>query len=46
MPDIGVLDLQGGVVEHLEHLAALGVPARRVKERADFDGLSGLIVPA
>jgi len=45
MPDIGVLDLQGGVVEHLEHLAALGVPARRVKETADFDGLSGLIVP-
>jgi 5'-phosphate synthase pdxT subunit len=45
MPHIGVLDLQGGVVEHLEHLAALGVPARRVKKTADFDGLSGLIVP-
>ncbi len=45
MPGIGVLDLQGGVVEHLEHLAALGVPARRVKQAADFDGLAGLIVP-
>lgn len=45
MPGIGVLDLQGGVVEHLEHLAALGVPARRVKEAADFEGLAGLIVP-
>jgi len=45
MPDIGVLDLQGGVVEHLEHLAALGVPAKRVKRAADFAGLSGLIVP-
>lgn len=45
MPGIGVLDLQGGVVEHLEHLAALGVPARRIKEAADFEGLAGVIVP-
>ena len=45
MPGIGVLDLQGGVVEHLEHLAALGVPARRVKGEADFEDLSGLIIP-
>jgi len=42
---IGVLDLQGGVVEHLEHLAALGVPNRRVKKAADFDGIAGLIIP-
>jgi len=45
MAGIGVLDLQGGVVEHLHHLAALGVPSRRVKRVADFDGLTGLIVP-
>lgn len=42
---IGVLDLQGGVVEHLEHLAALDLSARRVKTGSDFDGLTGLIVP-
>jgi 5'-phosphate synthase pdxT subunit len=45
VPGIGVLDLQGGVVEHLEHLAALGVPACRVKGKADFEGLAGLIIP-
>jgi 5'-phosphate synthase pdxT subunit len=45
VPTVGVLDLQGGVVEHLEHLAALDVPARRVKAAADLDGLSGLIIP-
>jgi len=42
---IGVLDLQGGVVEHLAHLAALGLPARRVRKTADFEGLTGLILP-
>ncbi len=45
MPIIGVLDLQGGVVEHQEHLAALAVPARRVKVAADLDGITGLIIP-
>ncbi|MCG6862386.1 MAG: pyridoxal 5'-phosphate synthase glutaminase subunit PdxT [Chromatiaceae bacterium] len=45
MPDIGILDLQGGVVEHLEHLAALGVSGRRVKKTADLEGLGGLIIP-
>ncbi|WP_089723907.1 pyridoxal 5'-phosphate synthase glutaminase subunit PdxT [Candidatus Thiosymbion oneisti] len=42
---IGVLALQGGVVEHLAHLAALGLPARRVRQAADFEGLTGLILP-
>jgi len=42
---IGVLDLQGGVVEHLAHLAALGLPARRVRREMDFAGLTGLILP-
>jgi len=42
---IGVLDLQGGVVEHLAHLAALDLPARRVRQTTDFEGLTGLILP-
>ncbi len=42
---IGVLDLQGGVAEHLVHLAALDLPARRVKQAADFASLTGLIIP-
>lgn len=45
MQEIGILDLQGGVVEHLEHFAAIGVPARRVKRAEDFEGLAGLVVP-
>ena len=45
-PDtIGVLDLQGGVHEHLEHLDRLDIPNRRVKNAEDFDGLAGLILP-
>jgi 5'-phosphate synthase pdxT subunit len=42
---IGVLDLQGGVHEHLDHLERLGVPARRVKQATDFVDLAGLIIP-
>jgi 5'-phosphate synthase pdxT subunit len=42
---IGVLDLQGGVFEHLDHLARIGVPSRSVKEPSDVKGLSGLIMP-
>lgn len=42
---IGVLDLQGGVQEHLEHLARIAVPARPVKAAADFAALAGLIIP-
>ncbi|MFA4945768.1 MAG: pyridoxal 5'-phosphate synthase glutaminase subunit PdxT [Lentisphaeria bacterium] len=42
---IGVLDLQGGVVEHLDHLERLEVPARRVKTAAELPGLAGLILP-
>jgi len=42
---IGILDLQGGVAEHLTHLAALGLSARRVRRTADFEGLTGLILP-
>jgi 5'-phosphate synthase pdxT subunit len=42
---IGVLNLQGGVVEHLDHLERLGIDARPVKEKADFQDLAGLIIP-
>lgn len=45
MNTLGVLNLQGGVVEHLDHLQRLGISARLVKEAADFDGLAGLIIP-
>ncbi len=42
---IGVLDLQGDVVEHLDHLERLGISGLRVKEAADFADLAGLIIP-
>jgi pyridoxal 5'-phosphate synthase pdxT subunit len=42
---IGILDLQGGVHEHLDHLERLGVCARRVKQPSDFADLAGLIIP-
>ncbi len=42
---IGVLDLQGDVFEHLDHLERVGVSPRRVKTGRDFEGLSGLILP-
>jgi 5'-phosphate synthase pdxT subunit len=42
---IGVLDLQGDVIEHLDHLERLGIPGIRVKEPSDFAHLAGLIMP-
>lgn len=42
---IGVLDLQGGVHEHLDHLERLGITHKRVKQEADFADLAGLIIP-
>ncbi len=42
---IGVLDLQGDVFEHLDHLERLGVAARPVKQAEEFEGLAGLILP-
>jgi len=42
---VGVLDLQGGVQEHLEHLRLAGVSGKRVKEPADLEALAGLIMP-
>ena len=45
MDMIGVLDLQGDVAEHIDHLERLGITAVRVKEPADFTHLAGLIMP-
>jgi 5'-phosphate synthase pdxT subunit len=42
---IGVLDLQGDVCEHLDHLERLHVAARPVKQAKDFEDLAGLILP-
>ncbi|HYA13637.1 MAG TPA: pyridoxal 5'-phosphate synthase glutaminase subunit PdxT [Syntrophales bacterium] len=42
---IGVLNLQGGVVEHLDHLERLGIACLPVKEPDDFRNLTGLIIP-
>ncbi|MDD5711166.1 MAG: pyridoxal 5'-phosphate synthase glutaminase subunit PdxT [Smithellaceae bacterium] len=45
MDAIGVLDLQGGVLEHIGHLERLGIKVRTVKEATDFENLAGLIIP-
>ena len=42
---IGVLALQGAFQEHLDTLRAIGVDGVRVREPADLDGCSGLILP-
>jgi pyridoxal 5'-phosphate synthase pdxT subunit len=42
---IGILDLQGGVHEHLEHLESLDIAYKKVKQPADFADLAGLIIP-
>jgi 5'-phosphate synthase pdxT subunit len=43
--EIGILALQGGVIEHRQHLAALGVAAREVRSPEALAGLHGLILP-
>lgn len=42
---IGVLALQGGVEEHREILASLGVQTRRVRLPQDLEGLDGVVLP-
>ncbi len=42
---VGVLALQGDVVEHLRALAAAGAAATAVKTRAELERVDGLIVP-
>ncbi len=40
-----MLALQGAFQEHLDTLASIGVEGVRVREPADLDGVSGLILP-
>jgi 5'-phosphate synthase pdxT subunit len=42
---IGVLALQGAFREHLDTLGSIGVEGVRVREPADLEGVSGLILP-
>ena len=43
---IGVLALQGAFLEHEQQLAALGLPCREIRQRADLgDDLAGLVLP-
>ena len=42
---IGVLDLQGGVHEHVEHFEELGIEVVRVKNSAQLNQLAGLVLP-
>jgi 5'-phosphate synthase pdxT subunit len=42
---IGALALQGAFREHLETLHAIGVEGVRVREPAELEGISGLILP-
>ncbi len=44
-PVIGVLALQGDVVEHIAALNAAGAAAIPVKTRADLDRVDGLVIP-
>ena len=45
MSSIGILALQGGVIEHRRHLEALGVGVREVRYPHELKGLRGLILP-
>lgn len=42
---IGVLSLQGGVIEHLKHIEALGHKAVEVKKSSELEDIDGLILP-
>jgi pyridoxal 5'-phosphate synthase pdxT subunit len=44
-PVVGVLALQGDVLEHLRMLTAAGARAVTVKRASELDGLDGLIIP-
>lgn len=44
-PRIGVLALQGGVVEHLKLLTGLGIDPISVRRPAQLDDLDGIVLP-
>ena len=43
--NIGVLSFQGGVVEHLNQIQALGHKGIQVKKEADLDNIDAIILP-
>jgi len=45
MASIGILALQGGVIEHRRHLEALGISVCEVRYADELAGLRGLILP-
>lgn len=42
---IGVLSLQGGVIEHIKHIERLGHEALEIKKEEDLDDIDFLILP-
>ena len=42
---IGVLALQGGFKEHIDHIKSLGYQAVEVRKKEDLDGIDGIILP-
>ncbi len=44
-PRIGVLALQGDVLEHLRALRRCGAVAEQVRDTADLEGVAGLVLP-
>ncbi len=42
---IGILSLQGDVVEHQEHFARLDIECRKVRAPEELENLAGLIIP-
>lgn len=45
MPRIGVLAIQGDVIEHRQSLGRLGVDAPEIRLPVELDGIDGLIIP-
>lgn len=43
--EIGVLDIQGDVSEHVNILESIGVKTRTVRRSSDLEGLSGIVIP-
>ncbi len=44
-PRVGVLALQGGVVEHLAFLREVGTEPVRVRKVEELEGLDGIVIP-
>lgn len=42
---IGVLSLQGGVIEHINHINKLGHEGVEIKNLEDINGIQGIILP-